>query len=528
VSTVVNLVAGILLAFALLALAAMAFLVGGAVRLEVLRSERRSGQLRALGWTVRGLRTALLAERIPVLVIGASAGSAVGYFVGPKLVEPLTDLYGAYPAPWRPLLVAFAVGAVVVLVASGMVIWCTRHLGKRAVSAQLKALSADRPARLLGRSQLGGAVARFGLAAVAGRKRRAAAVALVTLLASTVVVSGAVIYGAVAQVTHDPAMWGFHYDYRVQLPSGTSLLTAFEQVSALPGVKVASVALSGDAMLSPPTGPTVPFELVSSPSMVQPPVVAGGAAQGGLEVEIGKQVANEMGAKPGSVLQIGPGWWAGLPEQEVPVRVAGVVQDIEDNGNILLGSTYLVGDLGGDVSSEGVLVRCAAASTCPAVGQELASVSRGAWAITSARAGTVLPFAASVEDVSLALSLAFALLACAGSLFSGLVTSAEMAPAYGLLRAIGAKPRQLVATVAVQVGVMAGPALVVGLCAGFPLAHLALAQATKSIGGLRMGTPFGLLALGLLVVAAASGLGLGVPLARAAMRQPVRSIGLDR
>jgi putative ABC transport system permease protein len=284
------------------------------------------------------------------------------------------------------------------------------------------------------------------------------------------------------------------------------------------------VVLSGDGQLAPPTGPTVPFELVDDPSMVQPPLLAGQAPQSGLDIEIGRQVENEMGARPGSVLQLGPGWWAGSPEQALPTRVAGVVQDIENDGNIVLGSTYLGADLAGDVSSEGVLVRCATASTCPAVGRELAALSGGAWAITSAHQGTVLPFASSVEDVSVALCLAFALLAGAGSLFSGLVTSRETALAYGLLRALGAQPRQLVATVAVQVGVIAVPALVVGLLAGYPLAHWALGRATASLGGLQVGTPFRLPALALVVVAGASGLGLGLPLARVAASQPARSM----
>jgi len=537
-SSMIAFVVDILAVFSVLALAAMVFLVGGAVRLDVLRRERWVGQLRAMGWTVRGLRLALSLERAPVLVVGAAVGAAAGYFAAPVLVRPLTTVYGAYPAPWHPVLLAVAAGMAVTFVGTTMVAVCTRRLRARSVAAQLAAMGTDRPARWVGAIGRGGAVARFGLAGIAGRKRRSAAVAFVTLLACAVGVFGAFVFGSVEQETHDPGLWGFHYDYRAQVPVSDYLDyfvnhhegALLGSVQHLGGVGKADLFMSGVAEIDPAAaGPTVPFELVSSTGTVQPPLISGRAATGPDEVEIGTQVAASLHARPGSVLRIGPGWWSGGSSQDTStVKVAGIVQDIEDNGDVVLGGFALEDDLIWDVTyggAVGVLVTCKDASVCPQVGPELAALGGSDWSISSAAARTAMPFAASVEYVSVALSAVFALLACAGSLFSGLVTADEMAAAYRLFRAVGARPAQVTASVTLQVGAIAVPALMVGLLVGYPLGHWALSRATASFGGLHAGVPLLPVALSVAVVALASGLGLGLPLGYSAVRSPVRSKG---
>ena len=217
---ITDLIIGLLAIFAVAALVALVLLVAAMVYLEVLRRERWIGQLRAIGWTSGAVRSLLAIEWAPVTFLGAVAGTAVGAWSAKPIARLMTQLYGAVPyLPGAPLTAA-AVVALVVAVTVGTAMIATRRIGERAICQQLRLLSSDPPAGRTGRLAHGGASLRVGLAMLAGRKRRAVSIATVTFFASLIAVLGSSLSSVAGAVGHDPAVWGFRFDYEVQLPVG--------------------------------------------------------------------------------------------------------------------------------------------------------------------------------------------------------------------------------------------------------------------------------------------------------------------
>ena len=516
-AVVVDFVVGLLAVFAGISLLALVFLVNGIVRLEVLRQERWCGQLRALGCTARQLRVLLLARRLPVLVGGAAVGAILGVLEGPRIAGSLTTMFGTFAFPWHPLVVVVAAVVLVLAIAAGTSLWSTRRLGTSRVSAQLRAIAEDRPAVSFGALRRGGAAYRFGVATVGGRKRRAIAAASMTLLATAVAVFGAVLSGIPAQLANDPGAWGFHYDYEVAVAPGSSLARAVNAARELPGVSAASEALYGTAQVAG-TRLYRPF-ILTDPSLFDPQVLVGRRIVAGDEVEVGTDVAALLDGHLGEPVSLSVG------ASSVTVKVVGIVRDLEDQGQVVVGALGLARPLREGLYRGTVLVQCAATKSCSMVGRELRSEAGGAWAVTSVRQETTLPFAGVMVDVAGWLSLVFAVLAGAAALYAGLLNSGELVPAYGLLRAIGAKRRQVAATGIVQVAVMILPALAAGILFGFLASHWVVSVETASIGGLQISGSAAALVASASLVGAAACLGAGVPIALTTIRTPARSMG---
>jgi hypothetical protein len=513
-STIIDVVVGILIVFALAALVSLVLLVGAIVFLEVLRRERWVGQLRALGWSARGVRTLLALQKAPAVCIGATTGAALGIVFASHIAAPLTRLYGAEPYPWHPVLVAVAVLAVVTGAGVTSAMWSTRQAGRRSISEQLRGRSRDRPAFRQGRKLIGG-MGHIGLALLAGRRRRLIAVAATTLVATIIAVLGGALSGAAGAVASTPAVWGFHYDDQVALPPGVSVATATAEVARLPGVAATSPVSYGQAQVA---GTSFDGELVlTEPAFYSPPRTQGVPLTGGDEVEIGDQVRSYV--EHDNTLTLGAG------DRSVVVHVAAVVRDLQDQGDLILGTPALAARLASDLSSYGVYVRCASASACPAVGRELRAQDGGSWAVSSVKQDMSLPFAAALRTATRGLNLAFLLLAAMAGLYGGLATSGELLPTYGLLRAVGAARRKVVGIALAQAAATTVPSVLAGILLGVPIGRAVIGLASSSIGGLPVSASTMVGAAGAaLVVGAVAYIGVAAPLGLAALRVPARSM----
>ena len=524
-AVVVDLIVGLLVVFALAALLALVLLVAAMVYLELLRRERWVGQLRAMGWTAGSVRWALALEWAPVAVLGGVAGVGAGTLLATPVALPMTRLFGATPYLPDRVQTAAAVVCIVVLATVTTAVVATRRIADVPISQQLRAVSADPPVSRAGRLRWGGASLRVGLAMLTGRKRRAVSVSLVTFLAALVAVLGTSLSSVAAQVGHNPAIWGIRFDWEVQLPapaaapSPNMLLAqvpaALAAVRRMPGVASAAPVYFGNAPVAG-TGGGGQLMLVDG-AYFSPRRVAGGPVHFAGQVEVGQQVARLEG--PGGRLALRAG------TATVTVRAVGTVQDLFDQGDIVLGGPVLAHRLLADINGAGVLVKCAASADCAAVGARLRAADRGDWAVSSAADDMALPFGTSVAAVTNDLFIAFVLLAALAGVYSGLATAGETAPTYGLLRALGAGRGRTVGTGLVLAVAMTFPAALLALVAGVPLSGVVLGAASSSIGGL----PASAISLSsavwaALLVAAVACAGVGVPLAVSASRAPARAM----
>ncbi len=521
-SVIVDLVTGLLVVFALAALVALVLLVAAMVYLEVLRRERWVGQLRATGWTVGAVRSVLALEWVPVAFLGGVAGVSAGTWLAGPVARPMTTLFGARPyLPDRVQTAATVVGVVVLTTLTTAVV-ATRRTGELPICQQLRGLGSSPPTGRTGRLGRGGASLRVGLAMLAGRKRRAVSVSLVTFMAGLIAVLGSSLSSVAVQVGHNPAVWGFRFDWEVQLPAFTpadaptgAVPAALAEVRRLPGVGAAAPVYFGSAPV-PGTGGGGQL-LLAPPGFFAPRQAQGHARHGPYQVEVGSQVLPLVG--PGGRLVLGAGG------HRVVLQVAGTVQDLFDRGQVVLGSPALAGRLAPDLGSGGVLVRCAPGADCAALGRRLRAADRGAWAVSSALEDMALPFGGSVAAVTNDLFIAFLALAALAGLYSGLASAGESAPTYGLLRAIGASRARAVGTGLVQAAAMTVPAALAALAAGLPLSGVVLGAASSSIGGLPASS-ISVVSAGwaALAVAAVACAGVAAPLVWSATRAPVRAL----
>ena len=510
-----DLIIGLLAIFAVAALVALVLLVAAMVYLEVLRRERWIGQLRAIGWTTGAVRSLLAVEWVPVTLVGAVAGTAIGALSAKPVARLMTQLYGAVPYLPGAASTAVAVIALVVAVTVSTAMIATRRIGERAICQQLRFVSADPPAGRTGRLAHGGATLRVGLAMLAGRKRRAISIAAVTFFAALIAVLGSSISSVAGAVAHDPGVWGFRFDYEVQLPVGAPDAPALDEARHLPGVASVSAAYFGAGRV-PGKGSTGQI-LLASPSFFAPHRENGSPLAGPDEVEVGQELAHLVSPSGALPMTVG--------DRTVLLHVAGVVQDLFDRGSIVLGLPSLAPELAPDLTTNGLFVKCSSAATCSAVGRRLGAAGSGAWAVISARDNMALPFGGSVVAVTRDFFIAFVVLAALAGLYAGLATAGETMPTYGLLRAIGSGRGRTVGTGAVQALAMTFPAASLALVAGVPMSHLVVSAASSAIGGLSESSiswwSAGSAALAVALVTCA---GVGVPLGFAASRAPARAL----
>lgn len=514
-AVVTDLITGLLAVFAVAALVALVLLVAAMVYLEVLRRERWTGQLRAIGCTSGQVRSLLALEWAPVTFLGALAGTAIGAWLAKPVARPMTELYGAVPYLPSPGLTEVAVVALVVVLSAGTAALATRRIGEQPICQQLRSASSDPPSGRTGRLGLGGASLRVGLAMLAGRKRRAISVAAVTFLAALIAVLGSSLSSVAGTVGHNPAVWGFRFSYQVQLPTGTKEAPALAKARHLPGVSAVSAGYIGAGRI-PKTGSTGQILLVS-PAFFAPHRERGSPLRGPYQVEVGQELARLVSRAGALPMTVG--------NRTVVLHVAGVVQDLFDRGSIVLGSPALEATLAPDITANGLFVKCSSGATCPAVGRRLRAADGGAWAVSSARGDMALPFGGSVVGVTRDLFIAFVLLAALAGLYAGLATAGETMSTYGLLRAIGASRGRCVGTGVVQAVAMTFPAAAVALVGGVPMSHVVINVASSAIGGLS-GSSISLWSAGssALVVALVACAGVGVPLALSASRAPQRAM----
>ena len=137
---------------------------------------------------------------------------------------------------------------------------------------------------------------------------------------SLIAVLGSSISSVAGAVGHDPAVWGFRFDYEVQLPVGDKEAPALAEARHLPGVASVSSAYFGAGRV-PGKGSTGQIRLVS-PGFFAPHREHGSPLTGPYQVEVGQELAHLV--SPSGTLPMTVGG------RTVLLHVVGVVQDLFD------------------------------------------------------------------------------------------------------------------------------------------------------------------------------------------------------
>ncbi len=318
-----GIVIALLIAFSLIALIAAGVMLGASARTDVQRRLAGIGVMRAVGVSRGGVagRFALdaLLVALPATAIGLAAGALLASGPSGRLLEILNELApGA--ALVGPLLACFAAIVALVVMATTVPAW--RASGR--MPAQLLRGPELRHASGGGRTPSGpfGLGVRLALA----RRGRTVATAAVVAAATAVVLLMLALATFLEGLQNDPGTVGKRYSLTAALPA-----SATPEVAALPGVRAAAPRYEEDALDSFDLGQRM--KVVAFPgdhtTFESPPLAQGRRVRSSSEAEVGLGLAQALGLRPGSLLQVQL-----ASGGEARFRVVGVVRTVEQDGRV--------------------------------------------------------------------------------------------------------------------------------------------------------------------------------------------------
>ena len=114
---IASIFAPILMAFALFALGAAAFVIANVVSGIVLANQRQIGVMKAVGFTPGQVTTTLIGEILLPAIVGAGLGVIVGTIAGSSIAAQTAESFGVPAASWDAAAIALLVLMVVVVIA---------------------------------------------------------------------------------------------------------------------------------------------------------------------------------------------------------------------------------------------------------------------------------------------------------------------------------------------------------------------------------------------------------------------------
>lgn len=318
-----GIVIALLIAFSLIALIAAGVMLGASARTDVQRRLVGIGVMRAVGVTRAGVagRYALdsLLVALPAAAIGVAAGALLASGPSGRLLEILNELPPGADLS-GPLLACLV--AIVCLVVLATVAPAWRASGR--LPAQLLRGPELRHASRGGRTPSGpfGLGVRLALA----RRGRTIATAAVVAAATAVVLLMLALATFLEGLQNDPGTVGKRYSLTAALPA-----SATPDVAALPGVRAAAPRYEEDALDSFDLGQRT--KVVAFPgdhtTFESPPLAEGRRLRSASEAEVGLGLAQALGLRPGSRLQVQL-----ASGGEARFRVVGVVRTVEQDGRV--------------------------------------------------------------------------------------------------------------------------------------------------------------------------------------------------
>ena len=452
-SEAAGIVISLLVAFSLVALLAAGTMLAAGAHADVQRRLPAVGVQRALGFSPAAIAARHAREAALVALPAAAGGIAIGTLA---VAGPSTSLLAALneQSPGAALALPLLGGlAAVVALVTAAATWPAWRAANRAPATILRGGDLARRHRTHG--SRGGLVAVGARFSLAPRGRWLASVLTIAVSAGVVILMLA-LASLLVRLRDDPGTVGKRYELTANLDP-----SRLPEVRALPGVSDAAPRYQLSGADSFRLGQ--PVRLIGYPGdhtrFEAPPLASGRRLRAADEAEVGLGLADALGLRPGSTLAV----QAGGGEEEIRLRVAGVVRALENRGRVAYVSDtpLLTADPG---LTPALAIRLTSGADRAQVAAGLARLGaaptrvRGA---TTSNAQFLGILATVLRGVGLAIGLV-----CLYALVQALaITARERRGAVALLRAVGGDRATVVL-------VLAGAALAVAVPAALAAAVL--------------------------------------------------------
>jgi len=513
---------GFLVLFGLFGLVACLFFIVGTTRADLIRQARTLGILRATGWSLRHVRRLLMLQRGAAVLLGVILGALAAVVLAGWMTGQVVQLMGLSPALDAAPAVLASVAGLILLAAIGAVRLATRGFGRTSPATMLAAGYRQPPSRLArslegGRGGLG---PRLGAALLLGRPGRTSTAVAVLLLGLVTVIFTVITQASLSSFGSQPSTWGYAYDWRVDYVKGLAAPDVQRALDSTAGIQGSvpiydlSATLDGnrtDARFVTPNQDLLRFHLLS-----------GRAIGSDSEVLIGAGLAASTGLAPGRsvVLQLGT--------DQATVQVAGVYRELDNLGQVVLGRDSLLLRIRPQATPSYFLARLQPGANAGSVRSTLEQSVGGQVVVSPVRDSIAVPLGNVFEAVLLILG--FGLAAVAGMVMFAMtmILADEHAFVIGILKAIGARRRQLAASLVWAAGFLLLPAVVLAVPAGILLTAALIGGLSAVIGGVDAVVPAGGLVLAIPIALLAPLLGFAIPARAALAASPLEAIGMER
>jgi len=513
---------GFLVLFGLFGFVACVFFIVGTTRADLIRQARTLGILRATGWSLRQIRRLLMLQRGAAVLLGLILGGLAALVLAGWMTGQVVQLMGLSPTLDAAPAVLAGVGGLILLAALGAVRLATRGFGRTSPATMLAAGYRQPPSRLarsleVGRGGLG---PRLGASFLLGRPGRTSTAVVVLLLGLVTVIFTVITEATVSSFGSEPSTWGYAYDWRVDYVKRLAPADVQRALDNTSGIQASvpvydlNATLDGnrtDARFITPNQDLLRFHLL-----------AGRPVASDTEVLIGAGMAASTALAPGRsvVLQVGT--------DKTTVLVVGVYRELDNLGQVVVGRDSLLLRIRPQATPAYFVARLQPGADAGSVRGRLEQSVGGQVVVTPVRDSIAVPLGNVFEAVLLILG--FGLAAVAGMVMFAMtmILADEHAFVIGILKAIGARRRQLGASLAWAAGLLMLPAVVLAVPAGILLTAALIGGLSAVIGGVDPVVPAGSLALAIPLALLAPLLGFAIPARAALAASPLEAIQMER
>lgn len=463
---------GLLLLFALVAACTAGLLMVVAIGAAVRADSRRTGLLKAVGFSSAQLRVTALTEYVVIAVLGAVAGGVVGALLAPHLLGPVTGQFGAGgPAiPWNNAAVAVAgIAMFTSLIVLGGV--------RRAVRlSPVAALRSDPQGNQAATALFPGPVvlARALGDIVAGRGRSLLTAASIALAAGGLVMA-ALFAGSMDQFLHtglgfDGARTG---DLIAIGPNRQGDLAAIRSEAGVVGVvreDNASFSLVGSTK-------TLNLRLRDGDTAVLPQsLVQGRPLHGPGELVVGYGLARTHHLVVGQHLSVVV---AGTARQ---FEIVGVNREVDNLGQMATTLPESVPDFANGSAPRQYLIRLRAGMPSAAMIRSIRGATGDLVNPAVVGISTLPPLIGSIIPVTRSLAAALALLTALGVSNSIFLAVQDRRREFGLIRALGMDQGQVLETTLTGVVLLAVAACLVAVPLAILVGRIGLGAVMGQVG----------------------------------------------
>jgi ABC-type antimicrobial peptide transport system permease subunit len=317
-----------------------------------------------------------------------------------------------------------------------------------------------------------------------------------------------------------PSTWGYAYDWRVDYVKNLAPAAVEQALAGTAGIQASLPVYDQGATLD---GTRTDARFVSpNQDLLRFHLLAGRPIAADSEVLVGAGLASATGLRPGQsvVLKIGT--------DQTTVQVVGVYRELDNLGQIVLGRDSLLLRLQPLATPAYFVARLQPGADTGSVRSRLEQSVGGGVVITTVRDQIAVPLGNVFEAVLLILG--FGLAAVAGMVMFAMtmILADEHAFVIGILKAIGARRRQLATSLGWAAGLLMIPAIVVAVPAGILLTTALIAGLSAVVGGVDAVVPAAALALAVPVALLAPILGFAIPARAALAASPLEAIQMER